>query len=328
MRRGPILALAACLLAAGCSSTAAPPRRPNRTPTPRGAQKRPAHFVISPAGFQLPAPVQREVAEAVGNSIVLAGGLDSAGTSTDGVFSLDPQGGHVSQLGTVPGAFHDAAGAVVGSKLVVFGGGAVVGTDHVQAFDVGARKGSFIGHLPVALSDVSSATIGSTVYLVGGYDGHTPQSAIYATTNGTSFRRVGTMPIGLRYTAVTAVDGSVVIAGGTTGTTSVNTVNRFDPGTGHVTLLAHLPAPVAHAAAFVLGGQIYVVGGQDSEGNAVRTVMRIDPSTGGVTRLRPLAQPVSDAGVTELNDQAWLVGGWRGSTVSQILVARLAHHPA
>jgi N-acetylneuraminic acid mutarotase len=328
MRPAPILALAACLLAAGCSSTTAPPGRPNRTPTPGGAKTRSAHFVISAAGFQLPAPVQREVAEAAGNSIVLAGGLDSAGASTDGVFSLDPQNGHVSQLGTVPGAFHDAAGAMLGNKLMVFGGGAVVGTDHVQAFDLGARHGSLVGHLPVALSDVSSATIGSMVYLVGGYDGHTPQSAIYATTNGTSFRRVGSMPAGLRYTAVTAVDGSVVIAGGTTGTTSVNTVNRLDPATGHVTLLAHLPAPVAHAAAFVLGGEIYVVGGQDPAGNAVRTVTRIDPSTGTVTRLKPLAQPVSDAGVAELNDQAWLIGGWRGSTVSQILVARLAHHPA
>jgi Kelch motif protein len=325
MRRARVAALGLVLLAAACSSS---PAKPNHRASQSVTPKRPTHLVISAAGFQLPAPVQREVAEADGDSIVLAGGLDSAGASTDGVFSLDPGTGHVQQLGTVSGAFHDAAGAIMGNKLVVFGGGAVVGTDHVQAFDLGARKGILRGHLPVALSDLSSATIGSTTYLVGGYDGHAPQSAIYATTNGTTFRKAGALPVGLRYTAVTAVGRAVVVAGGTTGTTSVNTVNRFDPGTGRVTLLARLPAPVSHAAAFVLGGQIYVVGGTDPAGNAVRAVTRIDPSTGAVTRMKPLGEPVSDAGVAELNDQAWLIGGWRGSAVSQILVARLAHHPA
>jgi Kelch motif protein len=326
MRRALVLLLA-LVLAAGCSSPATH-THPGRNTSSGAAQKRPTHLVISPAGFQLPAPVQREVAEVDGSSIVLAGGLDAAGTSTNGVFALDPRTGRVHQLGTVPSAFHDAAGAMLDSRLAIFGGGPVTGTDIVQAFDLGAHTARVVGHLPVALSDLSSASIDSTVYLVGGYDGHTPQSAIYATTDGTSFHKVGALPQGLRYTAVTAVDHRVVVAGGTTGTVSVDTVFVFDPNTGKVRVLAHLPAPVAHAAAFTLGGDVYVVGGQDAAGNAVRTVTRIDPSTGAVSRLKPLAQPVSDAAVALLGDQAWLIGGWRGATVAQILVAGLAHHPA
>jgi large repetitive protein len=325
MKRASLAFLVAVLFAAGCSSTAT---KSNENANRGTARKRATHLTITRAGFQLPAPVQREVAAVDATSILLAGGLSASGSSTNGVFTLDPKTGHVSQLGTVPQVFHDAAGALIGNRLEIFGGGSASSTNMVQAFDLGSQHGTVIGHLPTPLSDVSSATIGSTTYLVGGYDGHAAQSAIYDTTNGSSFRSVGTLPRGLRYTAVTAVDGRVVVAGGTIGTAPVNTVSVFDPNTGRVTLLAHLPAPVAHAAAFTLGGGVYVAGGQDAAGNAVRTVTRIDPATGSVARLKPLAQPVSDAAVAELSSQAWLIGGWRGTTVRQVLVARLAHHPA
>jgi Kelch motif len=319
MRRLTAAALAAVVFAAGCSSTASKPNR-----LPGQGRNRATHVTIAPASFQLPAPVQREVAAVDGTSILLAGGLDTGDASTNGVFTLEPKTGRVSQLGTVPQAFHDAAGGLSGNRLEIFGGGSATSTDTVQAFDLGSRHGTVIGHLPVVLSDVSSGSIGPTVYLVGGYDGQTAQSAIYATKNGTSFRKVGQLPIGLRYTGVTAIEGRVVVAGGTTGTGPVNSVSVFDPKTGKVTLLAYLPTPVAHSAAFTLGGDVYVVGGQDAEGNAVRTVTRIDPSTGAVTRVKPLARPVSDAAVAQLGNQAWLIGGWRGTTVAQILVARLA----
>src|SRR5207237_10906404 len=100
------------------------------------------------------------------------------GSSTNGGCSLNPSSERLTQIGSVPDAFHDAACAFLSGRLVVFGGGSSTSTDTVQAFDVSGHHASVIGHLPTALSDLSSATIGGTVYLVGGYDGRTPQSTI------------------------------------------------------------------------------------------------------------------------------------------------------
>src|SRR5205085_6450728 len=125
-------------------------------------------------------------------------------TSTSDVSALQLSSGEVAALGRLPQPFHDGAGAIVGGRLFAFGGGAGEGTDVVQAFDLAKVRSSVVGHLPVPLSDLAAITIGATVYLIGGLDGTTYSRAVYATTNGTSFRRVGDLPQGLRYAAVFA----------------------------------------------------------------------------------------------------------------------------
>jgi hypothetical protein len=143
---------------------------------------------VRPAPYRLAAPVQREVAVLDGRTVYLAGGLDSSDVSASGVFALNPATGRLASLGSMTDAFHDGAGAMIGGKLFVFGGGTVSGTDVVQAFDPASRSSAVVAHLPVSLSDLSAVTVGNTTYLVGGYDGHTPRREIYATTDGTTFR--------------------------------------------------------------------------------------------------------------------------------------------
>jgi outer membrane protein assembly factor BamB len=278
---------------------------------------------IAPAPYRLAAPVQREVAVASGGNVYLAGGLDAAGNSVDGVFVLDPVSGRLTALGSVPSAFHDAAGAMIGGRLFVFGGGSRTGTDLVQVFDPRTRTASVVGHLPVALSDLSAAAIGDTVYLVGGYDGRIPRTEIYATRDGRTFRVVARLPVGLRYAAVTSVDGALVIAGGLSSGGPVDTVSRFDPSTGTIVRLGSLPTPVAHATAFAIDETAYVAGGQSPSGAAVSGVDAIDPTTGAITAQHPLPRPLSDAGSVSAGAGAFLIGGWRGNAVAQVLSARL-----
>src|SRR5439155_18013327 len=110
-------------------------------------------------------------------------------------------------------------------------------------------------------SDLAAAQIGNVTYLVGVYDGTRPRSEIYATTDGTTFSTVGHLPVGLRYPAVTQVGGRLVIAGGLASSGPVNDVYAFDPSSGATTLTAHLPSPLAHAAALHLVGRVFVAGG-------------------------------------------------------------------
>jgi hypothetical protein len=266
---------------------------------------------VGSAGYKLPAPVQRAVAVGVGGSAIVAGGLDAGGASTSGVFRLDPATGALASLGSFPEAFHDAAGATIGGKLFVFGGGSAHSSSTIQSFDLGSRHGTVVGHLPHPLSDVSSATAAGTVYLVGGYDDHTPRAEIYATTDGAHLRLAGKLPHGVRYAAVAALGGKLVIAGGTVGTSPSANVYVFDPATGRVSLLTQLPAAVGHASAVVLGGAVYVLGGIDASGGTVSTVTRIDVAT-RTARAVAATAPVADAAVAVLPKSALLIGGTRG----------------
>ena len=87
-------------------------------------------------------------------------------------------------------------------------------------------------------------------------------------------------------------------------------------------LTARLPAPVAHAAAFTLGGRIYVVGGRNASDAALAGASEIDPTTWHVEAEPPLGQPVADAAVAA-GRRILLIGGWNTSTSSKVLRASL-----
>ena len=297
-----------------------PARRADRTAAPLPATSAPVHMRAT--GYRLPAPVQREVAAAYGSAALVAGGLDAAGSSTNGVFRLDPASGGLTALGSVPEPFHDAAGAVIGKRLFVFGGGASHSSSSIQAFDLATRRGAVVGHLPHALSDVASAASGGTVYLVGGFDDHSPRAEIYGTTDGKRLRLAGRLPHGLRYAAVAAQGGKLVIAGGIAGTAPSRNVYAFDPASGRVSLMARLPAAIAHASAVTLGGAVYVLGGIDASGRTASTVTRVDVGAGTARAVAPMA-PVADAAVAGLPQEALLIGGRRsGRAIRDIRVIR------
>ncbi len=138
------------------------------TRSDRGSVRRALLLKVGSAGYRLPVPIQRAIAVRDGASVIVAGGLDGSGTTVGGVFRMDPTTGTLTALGNLPRPVHDGAGAMIGGRLFVFGGGSTAGTDLVQAFDPSTGKGAVVGHLPVSLSDLSAVSIGATVYLVGG----------------------------------------------------------------------------------------------------------------------------------------------------------------
>jgi hypothetical protein len=279
-----------------------------RRPTSRRARSRPPTRLAISTPYRLPAPVEREVAAPYHGAVVLAGGLAADSASTNGVFRLDPGTGSVTPLGTLPRPFHDAAGAILGRTLFVFGGGSATSTSTVQSFDLSTRRGRVVGSLPTPLSDLVSATVGKAVYLVGGFDGRAPRREIYRTLDGRAFTVAGRLPIGLRYPAVASVGGKLVIAGGVSARGTSAAVYVFDPSNHRMTALGDLPRPVAHAAAFSSGGAVFVLGGVDSAGSVVGAVTEIEPRTGRVLPVRG-ELVVRDAGVVQLPSTALVIGG-------------------
>ena len=302
------------MLLVACTSASARPTPSNRH------RPGPLHLEIRPAAFSLPVAVQREVAVVDQGSVLVAGGLDASGSSTSAEYRLTPGDASITRIGSFGTPFHDAAAALIGPRLVVFGGGPSSGTDLVQA-----QPGGVIGHLPTVSSDLGAAVVDGRILVVGGYDGTNYLTSVLATLDGTRFMRMATLPVGLRYAAVApAGPNSLIVAGGLSTSGPVDTIQRITVPDGTVTTIGKLPRPLAHATAVALGGSVFVMGGEDASGQTVRTVERIDPRNGHVKQAHPLPGTVADAAAVALGpDRGLLIGGRRGPQGSDVPLATI-----
>ena len=182
-------------LAACTNSVAAPPQQAHS----------PAHAVALPRGlsaaeaglmpWHLAAPVSREVAVAgPRGKLIVLGGLTAGGVSADGVYALGTAHGGARRIGMLSAPLHDAAAALAGRRVLVFGGGSSATVPTVQAFTLPGRRAPAVtavtaGSMPAPRSDAAAVTVGATTYIVGGYDGTRPDAPVLATTTAAHSRR-------------------------------------------------------------------------------------------------------------------------------------------
>ncbi len=270
-----------------------------------------------PAPWLLPAPVSRAVAVADGSGVLIAGGLDANQASSSGVFRLDPSSGLLTRTGTLVAPTHDAAGALIGGRLFVFGGGAQTTVDTVQALP-STGPAMIAGHLPRPRSDLAAIEVGTTVYLVGGYDGHAPTRDVLATTDGTNFRVAARLPVGVRYPAVGAIGDVIYVFGGEAAGSPSDAVQAIDTRTGDARVVGHLPEPRTEAAAFSIAGALFVAGGR-TPGGPSHDIRRFDPKR-GFAAAGSLPAPVADAAAAVVGNRAYLVGGEAAAAVAGVVI--------
>ncbi len=126
-------------------------------------------LVASTEAWTLPAGVSRSVVLPDGSGFVILGGLATGDTSTSRIVAVDPAGGSSRIVGDLALAVHDSAGAVIGGRFFVFGGGSTSTVSVVQAWTAGSA--AEVATLPEARSDLSATTLGGTTYVVGGFNG-------------------------------------------------------------------------------------------------------------------------------------------------------------
>ena len=307
-------AAAVGLLAAGCSSpTVSAPARSQASPPPTSppatspGRKQMMTVSSTMAPFTLPAAVSRPTVFAAGEGLLVVGGLTAADNTTQAILRVDLAGGTVHPAGHLPVPVHDAAGAVVNGRNLLFGGGSTAVTSAVQDVTPGAPP-RVISHLPQPRADLVAISDGKAGYVLGGFDGSQGSTTILRTTNGRTFSVVGTLPVSVRYPAVAASGGSIWLFGGEHAGKQVTDVQRIDLTTGHGSIAGHLPRPLAHAGAFTLGGAVFVAGGRIGA-TATDTVLRFDPATVRFTTAGHLPRARSDFGVAVVGGTAYLVGG-------------------
>jgi hypothetical protein len=146
--------------------------------------------------------------------------------------------------------------------------------------------------------------------VVGGYTTTTPLRSVLAFRPGQPVRDVATLPHPLRYAAVAAVGQRILVAGGTTGLVARREVLSVDPATHRVQVIAHLPAPLAHAGGAALNGIFYVVGGRGDTTTSQRsTIWAIDPSAPKPRSAGRLPARMSDVGAVAYAGRLLVVGG-------------------
>ncbi len=290
----------------------------------------PARLVATRLAVRLPAALSRPVVFAHPDGLLVAGGLTVSQRTTAAVLRVDLAGSQVVPAGTLATPVHDAAGARVGDRDVIFGGGTGASLATVQALVPGAAS-VLVGHLPQARSDLVATATGGVAYLLGGYTGGGFSPTVLGTSDGVTFSTVATLPVPVRYPALLATATALWLVGGVLANgTGSDAVQRVDLATGTAVVVARLPRALSHAAGFVLAGGLYLAGGVSTRVGASATgrpsadIVRLDPATGATTLAGSLPLALSDAGVAVLGDAAYLVGGETPALLTSIIEIKAA----
>src|SRR2546429_2974321 len=308
-----LLAILAIVLAGGLELAVGRGHDAKPTPPPRQAKAtppvRPSAVESGLLPWRLQAPLSREVVlpRAGAHGLVVLGGLESGASSTDAIELLDTRNGVLSPHGTLLQATHDAAGATLGGRQLVIGGGTTAPARSTQ-IETGART-SEGGALAGARADAGAVTIGRSVYVVGGYDGSAMDREVVATTDGRAYRNVAALPIPVRYPALAVLGSQIYVFGGlgANGRPS-DAVQLVDPAGRTAHVIGRLPRPLDGAAAGVLGGTIYLAGGRTAAG-PTKAVYAFQPRGTSLLRAGSLRVGVAFAGAAVSNGRLWIVGG-------------------
>jgi len=319
-----LVLLAAVIVLAWPSSGGAPSPSTNASSVPS--------IEAGVASWQFIQPLSRETVVSNGSGFTVLGGLDPAGASLSSVYTTNPSSGATRGDPALATPVHDGSGGVLGTTAFVFGGGSPTTVPTVQSASLSppgsstpGGAGRTAGSLPEPRSDSAAVTVtdstGTTAYVVGGYNGATYLSDVLATTDGAHFRTVATLKVPVRYPALAAIGGMLYAFGGqiaSPGATvaATDVIQRIDPASHTVTVVATLPEAMYGAAAFTIGGAVYVAGGQVPGGNTLTEIDAFVPSTDRVLHAGLLPQAEAFGGYTTVGTGTSAVGYIVGGEVA------------
>jgi hypothetical protein len=155
------------------STGAGVPHAPLKPPSAFGGAARqprqdPAHTAAVRLAAHLPVKLETTALLRVGSTVYAVGGTTKDGTTSDGIWELDPSTGRVRSVGHFIEPLTGAAAAVRGGVLYLAGGwtGEKLATG-VLRWSPG-QSSALVTRLPVALRDGEAAFVGGKLYVAGG----------------------------------------------------------------------------------------------------------------------------------------------------------------
>jgi DNA-binding CsgD family transcriptional regulator len=125
--------------------------------------------------------------------------------------------------------------------------------------------------------------------------------------------------------AAVAYENAIYLIGGENENGVVDTVEKYTVSSNAYESLAKKPTPVSDVGAAVIGGKIYIPGGQTSDGTLTNVLEVYDPQSDSWSARNSLPIPLSRYALTALEGTLYLFGGWDGESAVNTV---LSYNPA
>lgn len=315
-QRGLLTGFLAVLLAAcgggGGGDNTPPVSSPAPAPTPTPPPTSGAWTALAP----MPEAMAEFAIAAHNNRIYVIGGWENRAD----LWIYDIAGNSWRRGPDLPQGSDHALAEVLNGKIYVFGGTA--GTA-VQIFDTINETWSHGTNMPTSRLAFATAQLDGKIHLIGGWseDLHRDLGLheVYepaTNTWGPTLRAPLVQP--RNHVAHGVIGGKIYVVGGRTNnelvTGGVNTSygEVYEPSLDAWNSIPLLPSPRSGTASAVLGGQLYVFGGEFPWPQIYRTVERYDPSTQLWQRLGDMPIYASGHGAVTVGNSIYVMGGFSG----------------
>ena len=258
-----------------------------------------------------PEPAEELYGAAAGGKMYVFGGLAPGWKPRGLAFEYDPATDKWTKKKPMALASHHVAFTEWKGKLYAFGGfvpptsgpPAWVPIDNAWQYDPATDTWKALAPMPTRRGSPVAATVGDKIYVIGGAATHpgSSETAVHPARPHRSvaaveeydpatntWRQRSPMPTARNHAAIGVVNGKIYVLGGRIGSGFVGTssptdiVEEYDPATDQWGVLkARMPTPRSAVAWGVLGGRIYVAGGEaqrDEFMAAFRALEAYDPA--------------------------------------------------
>ncbi|MCC2971922.1 kelch repeat-containing protein [Massilia sp. IC2-476] len=243
--------------------------------------------------------------------------------------------------------------AVLGDRIIVAGG--VLSqqpgfTDHVEAYDVTAGRWTTLAPLPEGRHHIALAEAGGKIYGIGGFSGAIPDWRAHATVfvydpRANRWTAGPSLPQPRAEGVVATVKGKIYFIGGRV-PTSPDAVHinahadtarseALDLGSGRWERIADAPTARNSAAAAVIDGRIYVVGGRQMVEQAdgrrrpvnLATLEVYDPATNRWETKAPMPQAQGGLAAVAVDGKLIAFGGEQFVPSTKVFAEVWAYDP-
>lgn len=208
-----------------------------------------------------------------------------------------------SRLADLPVATTHAGTAIVGQSLYLAGGyisnqggGQTFATTNVWRYDVTTNSWFSLPPLPVARGSGALAVLGRELHFFGGGDINRKDKGDHWFLNldgGTTWQVGPALPNPRTHLGAVVLGGKIYAVGGQRGAdqnmVTQTSVHSWSPAQPNLwTTITPMPGPRSHAATFIMGNRIILLGGQLNYSTPLASGLAYDPISATWSSLTPL----------------------------------------
>jgi Kelch motif len=250
-------------------------------------------------------------AAAVGNEIVVLGGLTVNGGASQRVDAYSPGRDTWRRLPDLPLGVHHSTAVGAGMKLYVFGGYTAAGGTLRSAFVLENGVWRRLPRLPFPRAAAGAALAAGRIVVAGGIgEGRRLARNALSFDLRTVRWSVVAGPTPREHLGVTALAGTIYAVGGRTAGLDTNLLHfeSYRPGDRGWRRLQPVPDPRGGTGAAALSGQVVSVGGEEP-GGTIAEVLAYRVGDRRWVRLPDLPTPRHGVGVAALGRRVFVIGG-------------------